>query len=281
MSAVTIDGDLIHYEKLGRGRPVILVHGWIGSWRYWIPLMQQLHLKYSVYTLDLPGFGDSAKNLERYSLSQQVSVLEQFLEQLGIPKAALIGHGLGSIVVAEFANRQPDKVARVLLCNAPLYDPGDLASRLPTMQHSINGDNPLKSAFTGRKILDLLDRCFKRSEPEYDKIKIDVDKADDRVLLSSVDEFNPIRMLDAIRFIDAPTAIVHGNDDPILPSPSDDIWQYLTDDRDNNVVAIPLPDVRHFPMLEHDTFSQLTGDFLEAADLSRLQVRGRWMRRSR
>lgn len=281
MSAVTIDGDLIHYEKLGRGRPVILVHGWIGSWRYWIPLMQQLHLKYSVYTLDLPGFGDSAKNLERYSLSQQVSVLEQFLEQLGIPKAALIGHGLGSIVVAEFANRQPDKVARVLLCNAPLYDTGDLASRRPTTQHSVNGNNPLKSAFTGQKILDLLDRCFKRSEPEYDKIKIDVDKADDRVLLSSVDEFNPARMLDAIRLIGAPTAIVHGNDDPILPSPSDDIWQYLTDDRDNNVVAIPLPDVRHFPMLEHKTFSQLTGDFLEAADVSRLQVRGRWMRRSR
>ena len=59
MSAITIGGDLIHYEKLGRGRPVILVHGWIGSWRYWIPLMQKLHTSFSVYTLDLVGFGDS------------------------------------------------------------------------------------------------------------------------------------------------------------------------------------------------------------------------------
>ena len=43
MSAITIGGDLIHYEVLGRGRPVLLVHGWIGSWRYWVPAMQQAH----------------------------------------------------------------------------------------------------------------------------------------------------------------------------------------------------------------------------------------------
>ena len=46
MSALTLDGDLVHYEVLGRGgRPVILLHGWIGSWRYWIPVMQQLYFK--------------------------------------------------------------------------------------------------------------------------------------------------------------------------------------------------------------------------------------------
>ncbi|MEO1290534.1 MAG: alpha/beta fold hydrolase [Chloroflexota bacterium] len=77
MSAITIGGDLIHYEKLGRGRPVILVHGWIGSWRYWIPLMQRLHTSFSVYTLDLIGFGDSSKKAQHYwsyhqSLSNRV-----------------------------------------------------------------------------------------------------------------------------------------------------------------------------------------------------------------
>ncbi|MCA9915900.1 MAG: alpha/beta hydrolase, partial [Anaerolineae bacterium] len=62
MSAITINGDLVHYEKLGRGRPVILLHSWIGSWRYWVPLMQKLHLRYSVYSIDLVGYGDSVKN---------------------------------------------------------------------------------------------------------------------------------------------------------------------------------------------------------------------------
>ena len=78
MSAITIGGDLVHYEVLGRGRSVVLLHGWVGSWRYWVPTMQHLHLKYKVYALDLFGFGDSAKNLRRYTFDEQVRMVTQF-----------------------------------------------------------------------------------------------------------------------------------------------------------------------------------------------------------
>lgn len=131
MSAITTEGNLIHYEVLGRGRPVILVHGWIGSWRYWIPTMQVLQLKYRVYALDLYGFGDSAKNPQRYSLEQQVTLLDTFMKELGIPKVALVGHGLGALVVAEYARRTPENVPRVMITGAPLFDPGDLGKRVP------------------------------------------------------------------------------------------------------------------------------------------------------
>jgi len=119
MSAITINGDLVHYEKLGRGKPVILVHGWIGAWRYWIPLMKQLHLKYSVYTLDLIGFGDSAKNPERDDLRSQVAMLAQFMEQLGIPKAALVGHSLGGMLSKHIVQEMPELVDRVITLGSP------------------------------------------------------------------------------------------------------------------------------------------------------------------
>lgn len=131
MSAITTDGNLIHYEVLGRGRPVILVHGWIGSWRYWIPTMQLLQLKYRVYALDLFGFGDSAKNAQHYTLERQIALLDTFMQELGIPKAALVGHGLGAMVVTEFARRNAERVPRVIIADAPLYDPGDLDHRTP------------------------------------------------------------------------------------------------------------------------------------------------------
>ena len=44
MSIVTLESELIHYEVLGRGRPLIFLHGWVGSWRYWIPAMQALSI---------------------------------------------------------------------------------------------------------------------------------------------------------------------------------------------------------------------------------------------
>lgn len=134
MSAITVDGDLVHYEVLGRGRPVVLVHGWVGSWRYWIPTMQKLHLKFRVYAVDLLGFGESARSTQRYTIDYQVRVLHQMMNQLAITKAAFVGHGLGALVLTEYAQRYSDTVVRMMLSSPPLFDPGDLATRIPAGQ---------------------------------------------------------------------------------------------------------------------------------------------------
>jgi pimeloyl-ACP methyl ester carboxylesterase len=368
MSAITVGGDLVHYEKLGRGRPVILIHGWVGSWRYWIPLMQHLHLKYSVYTLDLPGFGDSAKNPAKYPIARMVETLNQFMEQLAITKAAFIGHGLGALVLSEYAMVNPDRVARMLLISMPLFDPGDLTDRVPagmrealtsneprtvpsamrydapTIPSASNGGNDatadtetaidatiarrptpafheaetiirpeaglidreklaerarevassgkpnhLMDAFVGKSPVALLEKTYKKSDPIYDKLKVDVDKTDGRVLESSATGYEAGRMLDNLRVLTStspttqpiPMCIVHGTDDPILPIPTDEIWQYLTVDRENALLPIAIPSVRHFPMLEYEPFARLSTDFLEAPELNKLEIRERWKRRSR
>jgi pimeloyl-ACP methyl ester carboxylesterase len=361
MSAITIGGDLIHYEKLGRGRPVILIHGWIGSWRYWIPLMQKLHLKFSVYTLDLIGFGDSTKDPENYSIDAQVKMLEQFLEQLGIPKTAMVGHGLGALVTIRFAQKNPDKVARMMLSSLPLFDPGDLNERIPpgtrvkltgntryslapsieevtggkyteqtvptidktvvsggieindktiaspsgagvlndapTMRRptSIDRDalrraaeerdkpkrNHLMEIFNSTTAGGLLEKCYKSSEVEYGKLKVDVDKSDSKVLVKSAMGFEAGALLDEIRQLTAPILAVHGEADPIFAAPNEDIWNYLTLNKEDVFVPIPLPNVRHFPMLEHEAFPRLTTDFLTVPDISKLEIRERWRRRNR
>ena len=61
MSVIILQDEIVHYEVLGRGRPVVFLHGWVGSWRYWIPAMQAASISYRTYALDLWGFGDSAK----------------------------------------------------------------------------------------------------------------------------------------------------------------------------------------------------------------------------
>ena len=42
MSAIVIENGLVHYEVIGRGKPVIFLHGWLGSWRYWMGTMEAL-----------------------------------------------------------------------------------------------------------------------------------------------------------------------------------------------------------------------------------------------
>lgn len=344
MSAITIGGDLVHYEVLGRGRPVVLIHGWIGAWQYWVPLMQQIHLKYRVYALDLFGFGDSAKNQRRYTLDEQVKLLDEFMKQMGLPKAAFVGHGLGAMILIEFASRRPASVHRMMAVSAPLFDPGDLDSRSPAgirrqlhapkigqeetvanrstqstlspheqetvarmganerqqflarleernnndtistaapAQVRSSGKNPLQNLFRNNSLDGLLGKCFKRNETSYDKLKVHVDKTDSDALSMSSRNFDAGAMLDRLRLVEAPAVVVHGDSDLVIPNPGDAIWEYLTVQNDHKLVAIPLEGVRHFPMLEHEPFSRLVNDFLSLPEVTQIEVKERWRRRSR
>jgi len=120
MSVVILQDQIVHYEVLGRGKPLIFLHGWVGSWRYWIPTMQAASISFRTYAVDLWGFGDSAKVTNYYTLEQQVNLLDTFLQEMGIGKIALIGHGLGAVVALEFTLRFPDQVDRLMLTGLPV-----------------------------------------------------------------------------------------------------------------------------------------------------------------
>ena len=129
MSAIIIDERMVHYEVLGRGRPIIFLHGWVGSWRYWVPAMQTAAMSFRAYALDLWGFGDTAHDQGLYSLDQQANLLDRFMQEMGIGKVALVGHGLGALTAILFARRYPQVVDRLMIVNVPM-DSNSVAARL-------------------------------------------------------------------------------------------------------------------------------------------------------
>jgi pimeloyl-ACP methyl ester carboxylesterase len=90
--------------------------------------MQQLGMKYRVYALDLWGFGDTEKDPQRYSFASQVKLLMDFMEKLGIGKAAIVGHALGAAVGITFARQFPERAPRVMLISPPLFDLGGITA---------------------------------------------------------------------------------------------------------------------------------------------------------
>ena len=114
MSAFLIDRHVMHYESVGRGRPVIFVHNFIGSWRYWLPTMEYLGPDFKCYALDLWGFGDSGFDPALATLDQHVSQLGHFLTHLGIGQVALVGHGYGALVAQKFAELNRNSVNRLV-----------------------------------------------------------------------------------------------------------------------------------------------------------------------
>ncbi|HEX2995471.1 MAG TPA: alpha/beta hydrolase [Anaerolineales bacterium] len=120
MSSITTDQGIVHYEVYGRGRPVILLHGWLGSWGLWQDTMSFLGQYYRTYALDFWGFGESGKKRETYAVQDFVSLVDQFMEQLGIVNAPLVGHSMGGTVSLSVAIKYPQRVSKVVIVGSPI-----------------------------------------------------------------------------------------------------------------------------------------------------------------
>ncbi len=262
MSAILLDGSIVHYEVLGRGRPVIFLHGWLGSWRLWIFPMQVISIQFRAYAIDLWGFGDSAHQKQGYSIEYQAQMLRQFMDQLGIGKIALIGHSLGGLVAFRFAARWPEAVDRLMTISTP-RDAALLSSRW------LNASLP-----------DLVNWLTARS-PEIREALADALRADPRALTDSFQTTSFPRLFNEMLQRRIPCLLVYGEEDPaVFALPLEDVAQLPS-----HVHQIVLEDAAHFPMLEQPArFQRLLLDFLalpSGESPRELQLKEEWHRRVR
>ncbi len=120
MSSIVTDQGIVHYETYGQGKPVVLLHGWLGSWGLWQRTMELLGRSYRTYALDFWGFGDSGKKRDTYAVGDFVSLVDQFMAQLGIESAPLVGHSMGGTVSLSVAIRYPHRVQKVVVVGSPI-----------------------------------------------------------------------------------------------------------------------------------------------------------------
>ena len=260
MSAIIVENGLVHYEALGRGKPVLFLHGWIGSWRYWMPTMEAVSDRYRTYAFDLWGFGDSDKSPQRYEIDSYVSLINSFMDDLGLVKAPLIGHSLGAVAAVLFAAQMPDRVDKVMAVSLPLNG-GAISRKL-----SGSGDN-------------VLDRTLGRRQAQqtYPDVALEADKADANAVTLSTRSLANIDLRPQVEKVTQPLLIVHGDKDQLITPPPPD----AVDGVEENIRQLSLKDSLHFPMLDEATkFQRLLRDFLDGG-LASLELRDEWKRRTR
>jgi pimeloyl-ACP methyl ester carboxylesterase len=261
MSAVVINGGLVHYEAFGRGKPVVFIHGWLGSWRYWMRTMEALSADYRTYALDLWGFGDSDKSRERYSVADYTRLLYDFTDQLGIFNAAFVGHSLGALVALRLAALEPRLVSRLAVVSLPLT-PRAVTSRLLDFANN--------SVFS---------KMLWWRQIAYREVQQEAEKAAENVIQLSLQSALEINALNMLEQLQQPALLVYGEKDSMIdPEP----MRTLNGGR-ASLRPMGLADCKHFPMLEEaNKFNRLLKDFLEAGDdLSGLTLKEEWKRRTR
>ena len=120
MSSIVTDQGIVHYETYGYGAPVILLHGWLGSWGLWQPTMEALGRQYRCYAMDFWGFGESGKKRDSYAVSDFMALVGQFMDALGIEAAPFIGHSMGGTTGLGAAIRAPERVTKVCVIGSPI-----------------------------------------------------------------------------------------------------------------------------------------------------------------
>jgi pimeloyl-ACP methyl ester carboxylesterase len=120
LSSIVTNQGVVHYETYGRGKPVILLHGWLGSWGCWLGTMEALAPHRRAYALDFWGFGESDKRRESYNIADFVALVDQFMDRLGIERAPIIGHSMGGTVALNLALDHPERVEKVAAVSSPV-----------------------------------------------------------------------------------------------------------------------------------------------------------------
>lgn len=262
MSAVILRSEIIHYEVLGRGRPLLFIHDWVGSWRYWIACMQAASISYRAYAIDLWGFGDTAKNPSYYSLEQQTSLLDEFTSEMGIGKIAIVGHGLGSIVGLLYATRHPELVDRAMVISYPF------------------SETALSARLRSSKPVELVDWLLAHS-PSTESVWTEALKTDPQAVSISMAGLQNINLADLYNRLSIPLLFVHGVNDPAITSP--DVESLISGQ--DNTHSILFEQSSHFPMLEETSmFNRLVLDFLNLSSGEsprQLQLKEEWKRRVR
>jgi pimeloyl-ACP methyl ester carboxylesterase len=140
-----VEGVNLQYLIAGQGPTVVLLHGYAETSRMWRPLIPRLASKFTVIAPDLPGIGGSSIPSDGLDMAHAARRIHDLVRQLGLGKAAVVGHDIGLMVAYAYAAQFPAEVDRLVLMDAflPGVDGWEAIYNNPGIWHfRFNGPTP-------------------------------------------------------------------------------------------------------------------------------------------
>jgi len=111
----------LHYVTLGKGTPVVLLHGWPQTWYEWRLLMPLLADQYLLIAPDLRGLGASSRPIDGYDKKTVAGDVWQLMhDHLGHERFAVVGHDAGAVVAFRLAADHAEAVTHLVLLDVPV-----------------------------------------------------------------------------------------------------------------------------------------------------------------
>lgn len=123
----------INYIDEGTGDAVLLLHGWGANLKCFAQLIGTLKVKYRVFAIDYPGFGESGNLRESFRVDDYADIVVEFLKKMNVDKVILVGHSYGGRIIIKLNSRDnlPFTIEKnVLIDAAGIKNKQDLMSKV-------------------------------------------------------------------------------------------------------------------------------------------------------
>jgi pimeloyl-ACP methyl ester carboxylesterase len=113
--------EKISFSDTGKGRAVVLLHGFLGSYKIWDATITNLSRSYRVIAIDLPGHGATPCLGYAHSMDLMAKTVKAVMDSLKLKKYVIIGHSMGGYAALAFADLFPDQLKGMCLYNSTAY----------------------------------------------------------------------------------------------------------------------------------------------------------------
>src|SRR5215216_4053296 len=240
-----VDGRRFHARHAGpeatTASPVVCVHGVGVSSRYMVATMAELASTFDVYAIDLPGFGLTDKPPEVLDVVGLADALAAWIQAAGLGRPALLANSVGCQIAVDCALRYPDRVSRMVLVG-PTTDPIARSALRQVVRWARNmpGERPGQVPLI---VADYADAGVGRVLRTFGRALTD-------------------RIEDKLALVQAPTLVVRGAHDPIVPQAwAEEVTRLLPRGR---LAVIPGPHTLNFAA--PSALAELVRSFLGGVD---------------
>src|SRR6185295_16626199 len=153
IKTIAANGTRLHVRVGGSGPAVLLLHGLGDTGDMWVALAADLVKDHRIVVPDLRGMGLSSKPADHYDKWTQAADMRALLDALGIDKAVVVGHDIGTMVAYAYAARYRDKIEKLVVMDAPVpgIAPWDEIVRNPLLWHFDFGGPDAERLVKGRE----------------------------------------------------------------------------------------------------------------------------------
>jgi pimeloyl-ACP methyl ester carboxylesterase len=248
IKSVNIPDFKIVYAEGGTGDTIIMLHGFGGNKDNWLYLAKYFTPNYRVIIPDLPGFGDSSKPQNaKYNIMSQVERLNLFAKELKLTKFHIVGNSMGGGIAGNYAADYPEMVKTLTLFDASGVNAPTKSEYFLLLEKGINPliiedvndyDKLLKFCFVKPPELpSFIKKYLAKQAVEAGPLNKNIfnDIMTDKFILES-----------KLNKITAPTLIVWGDSDRVLPISSVPIFEKNI----KNSKSVIIKECGHLPMME-------------------------------